>query len=104
VLDGVTDPLAPRANGANSHATAADLEDAERIVEKRSIPAAGALLPRPREHATVDDDCPDSNHAMIVRRTRTNAEDVDVIDGRDKSRRQPPRHHDRLPLRRRGGM
>src|SRR5437868_4946204 len=81
-LYGVADPLGPRAARSNANLTVADLNRAERVVEKRAVPAAALLHPRSREHAALDDDGPDADEAVVRAAARADAKDLALVDRR----------------------
>src|SRR6185503_4487345 len=72
----IAQPLAGDAARAHANLPLADLQRAERILEKRLVPAALRQRPRSREHTAVDDDRPDADEFVIGALARTNAHDL----------------------------
>src|SRR5207247_843359 len=99
-FDSVADPLASGANRSHANLSFAHLYRTDRIVEQCAIPAAGLLLPRPCEHATVDYNGPDADEAMIGTRTCADAQNLAFIDRRHDRARQTAqrglRHLDKI--------
>ena len=81
-FDSITNAFARDSDCTDAHVSFPDLDRAQRVIQKGSVPSIRLQRPRTNKHAALDHDRPDADESMVGPAARADAENLARVDGR----------------------